>query len=194
VGCGSGIEAGLLAKYFDAETIGIDIGPEDQFDFTGSYPAKLLIMDAQKLQFPDEFFDFVFSFHALEHIADPRLALKEMNRVLKHQGVWVIGTPNKSRLLGYIGSATSFPIKVKWNYNDWMSRIKRQWSNEDGAHAGFTEIELADMCRSAFNSVPLSISAEYYQGLYGRLGDIPRRLKMDSFINPCVYVMGIKDR
>ncbi|MBF0235699.1 MAG: class I SAM-dependent methyltransferase, partial [Desulfamplus sp.] len=44
VGCGSGIEAGLLAKYFDAETIGIDIGPEDQFDLAESYPAKLQIM------------------------------------------------------------------------------------------------------------------------------------------------------
>jgi len=40
-------------------------------------------MDARNLTFDNADFDFVYSFHALERITDPRRALIEMSRVLK---------------------------------------------------------------------------------------------------------------
>jgi glycosyltransferase involved in cell wall biosynthesis len=104
VGCGTGREAGLLARSFAANTTGIDLGGQFAFDHEGSHPATLLAMDACNLKFPNGCFDLVYSFHALEHIANPHQALLEMARVLRPGGAYLIGTPNKSRLVGYLGA------------------------------------------------------------------------------------------
>lgn len=192
VGCGSGREAGLLARGLKSRAVGIDIGGEFSFDHAGSAPARLFEMDARELKFPDGAFDFVFSFHALEHIPHPEKALAEMARVLRSGGTYLIGTPNKSRLIGYVGSATSMKDKILWNVADFKKRLKGEWSNEAGAHAGFTQQELFDMCSEAFGGNPTSISDQYYSRLYGRLATGLSRTGMHSVLYPCVYVMGKK--
>src|ERR1700722_9897355 len=78
VGCGSGVEAGMLARAFGAETVGTDIVGAFSFDYEGSAPAKLMAMDAADLRFPDGTFDLVFSFHMLEHVPKPERVLSEM--------------------------------------------------------------------------------------------------------------------
>lgn len=191
VGCGTGEEAGLLARHLKLETIGIDIGSEFPFDQDRAAPAKLEIMDAHALKFPDSSFDVVYSFHALEHITAPTVALREMARVLKPGGTYVIGTPNKSRLVGYMGAATSLTNKVKWNAHDWLARLRGKWRNEAGAHAGFTERELISMSSLAFESKAMSISDGYYSALYGeKVVRRLKRLKLTRNLYPCVYVIG----
>lgn len=191
VGCGTGEEAGFIARRLGADTVGIDIGQEFAFDRVKSEPAKLYVMDAREMAFPDGSFDFVYSFHALEHIPQPKRALREMSRVLKPGGLYVIGTPNSSRLIGYIGSTTSAWNKIKWNCGDWMARIRGRWSNEEGAHAGFTEVELLSMCSVAFGEDPQALAAEYYRCIYGiRLVNRINRLRLASALYPCAYVMG----
>lgn len=190
VGCGSGREAGVLARGLEASTIGIDIGGDFDFDYAGSEPAELMIMDARELQFPAATFDFVFSFHALEHIPYPEKALAEMARVLKPGGSYLIGTPNKSRLVGYVGSAASFREKFQWNLADYKQRLRGQWSNEAGAHAGFTQQELFDMCSAAFGRKPVAVSGQYYSKLYGKIAAWMKATQLDSILYPCVYVFG----
>jgi ubiquinone/menaquinone biosynthesis C-methylase UbiE len=193
VGCGTGGEAGVLARHFRIDTTGIDIGDEFSLDRQGAAPAKLEIMDAHAMTFPDGSFDFVYSFHALEHMTDPDLALREMARVLKPGGVYVVGTPNKARLLGYIGSATPLKNKIAWNMNDWSARIRGQWRNDLGAHAGFTEEELMKMCSTAFEAAALSITDEYYTVLFGaNFVQTLKRLSLTRAIYPCVYALGHK--
>jgi SAM-dependent methyltransferase len=192
VGCGSGREAGLLARGLRCRTVGIDIGGEFPFDHAGSAPAQLLQMDARELQFADATFDFVFSFHALEHIPHPEKALAEMARVLRPGGAYLIGTPNKQRLIGYMGSAASLGDKIAWNLTDLRQRLRGQWSNEAGAHAGFTRQELSRLCSRAFGGDPVSISDQYYSKLYGRLATALSRTRMDAILFPCVYAMGTK--
>lgn len=192
VGCGSGQEAGVLARAFGADTIGIDLG--DQFDHAEATPAVLKTMDAQQLGFPDAMFDLVFSFHALEHILDPRRALSEMARVLRHGGTYFIGTPNKSRLLGYLGGATSLRNKIVWNLSDLAMRARGNWSNEAGAHAGFTRRDLLQLCGTAFGECN-DVTDAYYRQLYP-----DKRVALDmligsglhSVVYPCVYVAGHK--
>lgn len=199
VGCGSGREAGLVARGLQSKTVGIDIDGGDRtipgfinFDHVGSAPAKLIKMDARELQFPNGTFDFVFSFHALEHIPHPEKALAEMARVLRSGGAYLIGTPNKHRLIGYMGSPTSIKNKILWNFTDFKHRLKGQWSNEAGAHAGFTQQELSDLCSASFGSNPISVSDQYYSRLYGRLATGLSLTGMKSILFPCVYVMGKK--
>ena len=194
VGCGDGLEAGILAREFSADTVGIDIGAEFAFDHAAAHPAQLLTMDAQALEFADCSFDLVYSFHALEHIPSPPKALHEMRRVLVPGGAFLIGTPNKSRLIGYLGSASPIRDRVRWNFIDLGARLRGRWSNEAGAHAGFSAQELVTLCRESFGEGE-DISVEYYRSLYSgkeRVVDLLNRLKLEEIVFPCVYVLGQK--
>ncbi|HEY4216036.1 MAG TPA: class I SAM-dependent methyltransferase [Gemmatimonadaceae bacterium] len=195
VGCGTGREAGILARFLRSETIGIDIEQQFPFDVDGAQPARLMRMDAQSLSFTDASFDLVYSFHALEHIPDFRRALSEMNRVLAPGGIFCIGTPNRARLVGYLGSATSLTNKIRWNLHDLRHRFAGRWSNESGAHAGFYRRDLAAHCREAFGDAT-DVTDDYYARLYSRhsaslsvLRAIP---PLKSAVFPCVYYIGRK--
>ncbi|HAJ56603.1 MAG TPA: hypothetical protein DCL35_02410 [Candidatus Omnitrophica bacterium] len=48
--------------------------------------------------FKDEFFDAITLWHVLEHLPDPLKTLNELKRVLKKDGILVIGTPNTDSL------------------------------------------------------------------------------------------------
>ncbi|MEL6981449.1 MAG: class I SAM-dependent methyltransferase [Actinomycetota bacterium] len=192
VGCGSGHEAAFLADYFSAKVVGIDLGGD--FDPAAAAKADLRVMDATDLELVDDSFDLIYSFHALEHIDDPVKALAEMERVIRPGGWFCVGTPNRSRLIGYLGSPTSLPNKVRWNLQDLGMRLRGKFRNEEGAHAGFTSEELAGMCQEAFGQAT-EVTDAYYAGLYGggRGGPAVRlstTTGLSRFIFPCVYFTG----
>jgi ubiquinone/menaquinone biosynthesis C-methylase UbiE len=194
VGCGTGSEAGILARAFGACTIGIDIVSQFTFDHAGAAPAVLMQMDARALEFPDESFDLIYSFHALEHIPGPKDAVREMSRVLRPGGRYLIGTPNKSRILGYFAAAHPLSERVMMNVHDIGMRLRGRWTNELGAHAGFTERELTEMCWRAFGESQ-DVSEKYYSRLYtskARLVKRACRSAFRGFLLPCVYVSGKK--
>jgi len=190
VGCGSGLEAGALARAFAAETVGIDICDNFEFDHAGAAPAVLKVMDARALDLPDASFDLVYSFHALEHIPAPDRALAEMARVLAPGGHVVVGTPNRSRLLGYFGAPHPLADKIRWNVADWRMRMAGRWSNEAGAHAGFSASELTGMTRHAFGR-SRDITGAYYRLLYPRYAALVATIEqagLAPLVFPCVYV------
>lgn len=192
VGCGDGREAGHLARLLGSETIGIDIGAEFEFAHREAAPARLMQMDAQSLDFPEDSFDVIYSFHVLEHLPDPERALREMRRVLRPGGMFLVGTPNKNRAIGYIGSAAPIRDRLRWNINDWSARLLGRWSNAKGAHAGFTAGELIAMCRSAFGD-GRDVSDDYYLQLYASRSNLIRRLRdsgLRRWAYPAIYVIG----
>lgn len=164
VGCGKGTESAILAQQLGAKVIGVDT--LDDFDPEARAVADLRVGDALALDFPDDSFDFIYSYHALEHVGNPALALREMARVLKPDGGYWIGTPNRSRLLGYMGSkSASFAEKISWNLNDWRARLRGKFRNEFGAHAGFTARELRELLASSLPS-PIDKTFAYYRAVY----------------------------
>ena len=68
VGCGRGIEAAVIAEELGVNVVGIDLISE--FDSRAAKLATLCVGDATKIGFEDQSFDFVYSFHALEHIPE----------------------------------------------------------------------------------------------------------------------------
>jgi ubiquinone/menaquinone biosynthesis C-methylase UbiE len=191
VGCGDGIEAAILASKLQANVVGIDVS--DSFDPVASTMAELRTGDAMQLEFSDESFDFVFSYHALEHISDPNRALREMHRVLKKGGGFWIGTPNRTRMIGYIGAKEgTLAEKIRWNLSDYRARLRGKFRNEYGAHAGFSSAELRSMLTPVFSSVT-DVSKIYFTTIYSRVrpvAEIAGTWPLSSFIYPSVYFSG----
>jgi ubiquinone/menaquinone biosynthesis C-methylase UbiE len=195
VGCGTGEEAGTLAYYFEGCVIGIDIEEKFRLNPELSEPARLVMMNAEELGFGDAAFDVVYSFHALEHIAHPLAALKEMSRVLRQGGTYCIGVPNRSRLIGYVGAGEPLIKKIQWNVADAGMRLRGRWHNEDGAHAGLSRTELRNWCTDAFGPEIKDISEEYYRKLYRRaqtLISFITKSGLRNVIFPSVYFCGRK--
>ncbi len=91
-----------------------------------------------------------------------------MTRVLKDGGGYWVGTPNRNRLIGYIGSKTArMDQKIIWNLVDWKARLTGKFKNELGAHAGFSASELEFLLRSVFRN-NINVSNEYYQKIYNK--------------------------
>jgi SAM-dependent methyltransferase len=175
IGCGTGREAIGLSQRFNAEVFGIDL-TDKQFVKNEYHRVTLRVMNACKMDYPNATFDLIYSFHALEHIHPLNYALAEMRRVLKRGGAFCLGTPNKSRVVGYIGAAATLKFKLRWNLADWKMRAMRCWSNEFGAHAGFTRHELRGICLRTFGEAT-DVTYDYYRALYGQ-----RRRKLVSFL------------
>ena len=53
----------------------------------------MIEMDITDIQFADDTFDFIYCNHVLEHIPDDRLAIRELRRVLRPDGMAVIMVP-----------------------------------------------------------------------------------------------------
>ncbi|MCD6472397.1 class I SAM-dependent methyltransferase [Candidatus Aerophobetes bacterium] len=95
-GCGQGYGAFFLSNNAKS-VVGIDIAHEAINDAKKNYIQPNLcfkIMDITKMEFPNNFFDVICSFEAIEHLDDHGLFLTEVARVLKPSGHFFISTPN----------------------------------------------------------------------------------------------------
>jgi ubiquinone/menaquinone biosynthesis C-methylase UbiE len=87
IGCGVGIDlvrfasGGAKVTGVDFSTTAIELA--EQHFKTAGQEAKLLLMDGEAMDFPDESFDVVFAHGVLQYTADPFRMAREMYRVLK---------------------------------------------------------------------------------------------------------------
>lgn len=90
LGSGVGLDTFVLASHgldvtaIDLTTIGIST-VRQRFD-TAGLKGNFTVADACTLPFPDNHFDYVYSFGVLHHVADTDKAIDEVHRVLKPGG------------------------------------------------------------------------------------------------------------
>lgn len=87
VGCGIG---DMLS--YRKNTIGLDVNPLN-VDFCKNRELEVYVMEPNVIPFGHETFDTVLLDNVLEHIEKPSLLLKEIRRVLKPDGILLIGVP-----------------------------------------------------------------------------------------------------
>jgi len=94
VGCGRGVILGPLADR-GLEVHGVEVSAEAA---RGADPRAEVRVAARLADagYPEAFFDEVVIWHVLEHLADPRAALEEMQRILKPGGRLIVAVPNFS--------------------------------------------------------------------------------------------------
>lgn len=153
-GAGNGQEGVNISKLFPQKIFAVDINI-DHNKFPDEENIIFETQDITKLKYEDDYFALGYSYHVLEHVPEPEKAVEELYRVLKPGGVLFIGFPNRSRIIGYLGShnTTSIKGKLKLNYRDYKYRLKGKFHNKYGAHAGFSESEFYHMSRNLFADV-----------------------------------------
>ncbi len=106
-GCGAGYGTALLADYC-ADIIGVDLSAV-AIDYASAEFLKpnlrFLVADVEDGRTVERLhrsgFDLIVSFDVIEHLKDPRAYLRNAYELLKTNGVFVIGTPNRLMTLKY---------------------------------------------------------------------------------------------
>lgn len=103
VGCGIG---DMLDFYH--QSIGIDVNAYN-IDCCECRGLRALLMPFDTIPFEDESFDSVLLDNVLEHIAEPSKLMAEISRVLRPDGMLVIGVP------GFKGQSADLDHKAYYN-------------------------------------------------------------------------------
>jgi len=126
LGCGPRDQA-ISIKHLGYKYVGIDY----------SNPSADILGDAHAIPFISETFDSVLSYAVLEHLHNPFVAIREIERVLKPGGIYV-GTVSQGEpfhdsyfhhtawgLISLIESTTSLRIERLWDSGDTLGSLAR---------------------------------------------------------------------
>ena len=107
VGCGDGLFLNHLKRQTKFELYGGDYSIP-KVEKCRSKGLNVIKIDLEKkLPFKDNFFDIVYAGEVIEHLYDPDYAIKEISRIIKPDGYFLLSTPNLlawyNRLLFLLG-------------------------------------------------------------------------------------------
>jgi SAM-dependent methyltransferase len=195
-GAGLGIEATLIGEVFGQKTVGVDLNIAPDLASVKGGGVALLRQDIMALGFADNAFTLVYSYHVLEHVADHRIALAEIYRVLRPGGLLFVGFPNRNRLVSYIEPSQKITMadRVLWNLHDYGFRVRGRFHNKRGAHAGFSDKEFRRDACELFKAV-YAVRDQYMLLKYpsfGRLIQFLRTTGLGEVVFPSNYYICLK--
>ena len=132
IGCGNGTGTRLINKYFGPGKItAIDLDEQMIQIAKKNNRAEnisFMVMDASKLDFPDNTFDMVFNFGIIHHIPNWKDCLNELKRVLKKDGELILEDLSIESFSGYPGkiyrSLLAHPYERMFSVDDFMHQLK----------------------------------------------------------------------
>lgn len=104
IGCGMGIFLDLARK------AGFETTCVDTSSYITQYAKKyfnlnIICDNLSNINFPEKSFDVITILDLIEHVEQPQILLKEINRLLKSEGLLVIVTPNEEALINKLSYA-----------------------------------------------------------------------------------------
>lgn len=118
VGCGAGKFLAIMQKK-GYKAYGLDISAT-ACKLARSQGLKVFEGTLETVRFPRAYFDIITLWHILEHLHRPSANLKEIERILKKDGILLIETPNIQSL--------SFRLFKKYCFHLELPRHLYQWS------------------------------------------------------------------
>jgi len=98
IGCNSGTTTNFFTAY--GTIVGLDILGKNVLYGRKHYPKiNFAIGDGQYLPFANNSFDVVICLETLEHIFNPYLLVKEVHRVLKTNGIFILEVQDDSKII-----------------------------------------------------------------------------------------------
>ena len=114
IACGEGYGSALLARSA-ARVAGADIAPDAIAHARARYASQPNLefreADCAALPFADASFDVVVSFETIEHIDAQEAFLDEVHRVLRHDGLFVVSSPNRVEYADKRGVVNAFHVR-----------------------------------------------------------------------------------
>jgi 2-polyprenyl-3-methyl-5-hydroxy-6-metoxy-1,4-benzoquinol methylase len=100
-GCGDGINLRHLVTIADSTVFGIDYNLIRLFRAQVNCDGKAFLVLGSLLErvFREEYFDIILCNHVLEHIEDDLAILLNLHRMLKPNGILILGVPNEGAFL-----------------------------------------------------------------------------------------------
>jgi ubiquinone/menaquinone biosynthesis C-methylase UbiE len=117
VGCGTGYALQKAIEDQNCNVFGID--PDPGSHGVGRYSNEIKMSkfikkaSSEKIPFEDNYFDVVYSSHVLEHVSDELQSLREMKRVLKDDGVLILGMPTATMAFISLVSRIVFTTHIR---------------------------------------------------------------------------------
>jgi len=131
-GCGTGYGAAELAQAA-LQVTGVDLAPEAVEFARANYPLPNLdfaIASCSATPFPPNSFELVVAFEVIEHFEDFRAFLNECARVITHQGLFIVSSPNKSYYAESRAKTGPNPFHVhEFDPEEFVTELSRVFSN-----------------------------------------------------------------
>lgn len=168
IGVGQGSHAHLIAPRAKSFT-GIDLtlaasGMTRQRFAAFQLPGRILEMDAERMDFPDNSFDFIWSWGVIHHSANTLQILREMHRVLRPGGTATVMVYHRSFWRYYVVDAIlNGVLRGKLRTQGSLQAISQ--AGTDGAIARFYRpAEWSKLCAGLFDIQSIEI--------YGQKADV----------------------
>lgn len=102
-GCGDAAdEREILQQFAGASYVGVDVASSPEVHASAQpRPANFVVYDGSRLPFRSSSIDLVYSRQVLEHLPNPQLALREIRRVLRPEGLFVGSTSHLEAFHSY---------------------------------------------------------------------------------------------
>ncbi|HBR16116.1 MAG TPA: hypothetical protein DD725_00690 [Deltaproteobacteria bacterium] len=157
VGCGDGRFISLFASDEKWNAYGIEPNPVG-YDLSSQISkAKIFNMELSECRFPEADFDVITMWHVLEHIYEPNKLLLEIKRILKGEGILIVGVPHISCVGFRLGKKNWFHLDAPrhtYHYNPQTIKMLLNKNGFDIIKIIYPIIEYPlDLYHSLINSV-----------------------------------------
>jgi ubiquinone/menaquinone biosynthesis C-methylase UbiE/glycosyltransferase involved in cell wall biosynthesis len=194
LGCGPGSMTGKLLRIPGIRLTGVDLSPAMIAIARARFPyVNYLVDDAEFMSFEDETFDVVFCSGVLHHLASMEMALRQIHRILKPGGIFVLREPNQDNFATRYPEVAFAHLCLKhYLYN----ALRKKYQKEPDApeyHTDFDFLQLGTLVGEHFHVIDfysdLKVSYFYDMSSEPDVFDYIRRLEQSLEQNPGLNVV-----